>query len=115
MNTLRNNFVFSLALLVVACGSIEDAPLPLVDIPAKLQPPASETLKTVVPAVGVQIYECRVTQTGTHEWAFVAPEANLFDERGNKIGTHYVGPHWESSEWQQRGDDHARQTEPEVG
>jgi hypothetical protein len=97
MKLHSNHLALSLAFLTIACGSIEESPLPLVDIPAKLQPTA-ETLKAVVPAIGVQIYECRVTQAGAHEWAFVAPEANLFDERGNKIGTHYAGPHWESSD-----------------
>ena len=32
------------------------------------------------------------------EWAFVAPEADLFDARGNKIGRHYAGPHWEATD-----------------
>jgi uncharacterized protein DUF3455 len=26
----------------------------------------------------------------------VAPEADLFDARGARIGRHYAGPHWES-------------------
>jgi hypothetical protein len=29
---------------------------------------------------------------------FVAPEAELFDRAGKKIGTHYAGPHWESAD-----------------
>jgi Protein of unknown function (DUF3455) len=45
----------------------------------------------IVPAKGVQIYECRAS-----EWVFVAPEAELFDTAGKKIGRHYAGPHWES-------------------
>jgi hypothetical protein len=54
----------------------------------------------IVPAKGVQIYECRVKkeQAGAYEWAFVAPEADLFDERGNRIGKHYAGPHWEAAD-----------------
>jgi hypothetical protein len=31
-----------------------------------------------------------------YEWAFVAPEADLFDGRGRKVGRHYAGPHWEA-------------------
>ena len=31
-------------------------------------------------------------------WAFVAPEADLFDAQGRKIGTHYAGPHWEAAD-----------------
>ena len=54
----------------------------------------------VVPAKGVQIYECRAStaQPGTYEWAFVAPDAALFDGRGDRIGQHYAGPHWESTD-----------------
>jgi hypothetical protein len=57
-------------------------------------------LSIVVPARGVQIYECRARkgQPGAYEWAFVAPEADLFDVRGNRIGRHYAGPHWEASD-----------------
>jgi hypothetical protein len=28
----------------------------------------------------------------------VAPEADLFDTHGNRIGRHYGGPHWESTD-----------------
>ena len=54
----------------------------------------------IVRAKGVQIYECRAKtdQAGAYEWAFVAPEADLFDARGNKTGKHYAGPHWESTD-----------------
>src|SRR5256885_5255965 len=54
----------------------------------------------IVPAKGVQIYECRAKkdQAGTYEWAFVAPEAALFDTSGKKIGRHYAGPYWESTD-----------------
>jgi len=41
----------------------------------------------------VQIYECRAGQ-----WVFVAPEAELFDRAGKKIGSHYAGPNWEAAD-----------------
>jgi hypothetical protein len=28
----------------------------------------------------------------------VAPEADLFDARGNRAGRHYAGPHWEATD-----------------
>jgi hypothetical protein len=62
-----------------------------VSVPDSLKPAASESLALVVPAKGDQIYECRAGK-----WAFVAPEAELFDRAGKKIGRHYAGPHWES-------------------
>jgi hypothetical protein len=30
--------------------------------------------------------------------AFVAPAADLFDAGGNRVGRHYAGPHWESTD-----------------
>jgi uncharacterized protein DUF3455 len=69
-----------------------------VQVPANLQP-ANESLAQVVPAKGVQIYECRPRkEDGTLTWVFVAPQADLFDRRGNKIGTHYAGPAWEAAD-----------------
>ena len=62
-----------------------------VSVPDSLKPAAGESLALVVPAKGDQIYECRGAK-----WAFVAPEAELFDRAGKKIGRHYAGPHWES-------------------
>src|SRR5262245_16536074 len=69
-------------------------------IPAKLNPAANETVTMIVPAKGVQIYECRASkgQPGAYEWAFVAPDAALFDTTGALIGKHYAGPHWEAAD-----------------
>ena len=88
-----------LSLLVAACAGLQK-PNPTVNVPDKLKPPANESLAIIVPAKGVQIYECRAKkdQAGAYEWAFVAPEADLFDTSGRKIGRHYAGPHWESAD-----------------
>lgn len=69
-------------------------------IPAKLSPGPNEALVLIVPARGVQIYQCRAKNgaDGQYEWAFVAPEAQLFDARGATIGRHYGGPHWEAND-----------------
>ena len=90
---------FLLALLVAACASPQP-PTSMVKVPAKLKPGADESLAIIVPAKGVQIYECRARkdQVAGYEWVFVAPEADLFDARGNRIGRHYAGPHWESTD-----------------
>jgi len=88
--------LFLLMLLVAACAG----PQSPVEVPDKLKPGANESLAMIVPAKGVQIYECRARkdQGGGYEWAFVAPEADLFDAGGNRIGRHYAGPHWESTD-----------------
>ena len=86
-------------LLVASCASLE-TPAPTVDVPTKLRPGPNESLAVIVPAKGVQIYQCRakMDQAGQYEWAFVAPDADLFDARGGKIGQHYAGPHWEAND-----------------
>ncbi len=88
-----------LVLLGAACASPQP-PTSMVKMPDKLKPSANESLAMIVSAKGVQIYECRVKkdQAGAYEWAFVAPEADLFDTSGRKIGRHYAGPHWESTD-----------------
>lgn len=82
-------------LFATACASTEPRP---VAVPDKLKPGANESLAMIVAAKGVQIYECRASkdQEGQFEWAFVAPEADLFDTRGKKNGTHCAGPQWEA-------------------
>ena len=90
---------FLLALLAAACVSPQP-PMPTVTVPDKLKPSANESLAMIVPAKGVQIYECRARKDPAvgYEWAFVAPEADLFDARGNRTGRHYAGPHWEAND-----------------
>ena len=56
-------------------------------------------LARVVPARGVQIYECRDRKAGAGtEWAFVAPEADLLDTHGRVIGKHGAGPFWQADD-----------------
>jgi len=88
-----------LVLLVAGCASLQP-PRSSVEAPDKLRPGANESLALIVPAKGVQIYECRARKdhVGEYEWAFVAPEADLFDAGGKRVGRHYAGPHWESND-----------------
>lgn len=98
----RNFIAAALPILAAACTSMQ-TPAPTVNVPAKLKPRANESVALIVPAKGVQIYECRAKGhqagaygSGTYEWAFVAPEADLLDAHGRKAGRHYAGPSWES-------------------
>ena len=91
--------VLLLALFAAGCASAL-ASRSTAQVPDKLKPGANESLVMIAHAKGVQIYECRASkdQTGNYEWAFVAPEADLFEADGNRIGRHYAGPHWESTD-----------------
>jgi hypothetical protein len=61
---------------------------------------AGPARRRLAPAKGVQIYECRASKNapGSYEWAFVAPEADLMDTSGKRIGRHYAGPVWEAAD-----------------
>ena len=87
--------VMPLVLPVVLAGCASPRPPA---VPHQLQPAANESLALIVAATGVQIYECRAKKepAAGNEWAFVAPEADLLDARGNPAGRHYAGPHWEA-------------------
>jgi hypothetical protein len=94
----QNLISISLAALVAGCAS---SPAPeSARVPESLNPGPGEKLALVVPARGDQIYECREAKdkAGTFTWAFVAPDAVLYDVTGKKIGKHYAGPHWEADD-----------------
>lgn len=51
-------------------------------------------------AVGVQKYRAQVkagSSPQTFEWVFVAPQADLYDSKNKKVGTHSAGPTWQLS------------------
>jgi hypothetical protein len=99
MSKVSNVTGFLLMILVAGCATSQPT-TSVAKVPDKLQPGSNESLAMIVPAKGVQIYECRAKKdrVGEYEWAFMAPEADLFDARGNRIGRHYAGPHWESTD-----------------
>jgi hypothetical protein len=70
------------------------------DLPDNLRVPAAQRLAVSVQARGVQIYECGVSKgdPARFEWIFKAPEAELFDKAGKRIGKHYAGPTWEADD-----------------
>jgi len=92
----RNLLLAPSLLALAACAG---APLAaVVQVPDNLRPASTEVVLHSVLARGVQIYECRAKKDDPQaaEWAFVAPEAALFDAQGKQVGKHYAGPHWES-------------------
>jgi len=81
--------------LLLATGIVAAACTIGSGIPRTLEPTGS-MLAMVAPASGVQVYECRIRQgdIDAFEWAFVAPDAKLYDQDGKEIGTHGAGPVW---------------------
>lgn len=86
------------AALLVSCAASQIGTTPMV--PDKLKAPAGQVLSLEAQATGVQIYECNSSKTDPtrFEWIFKAPEADLFDSLGRRIGKHYAGPTWESND-----------------
>ncbi|HJV95829.1 MAG TPA: DUF3455 domain-containing protein [Albitalea sp.] len=84
--------------LLAAFSLIALAACAVAQVPDNLRPAPAEVALHSVLARGVQIYECRAKKDDPQaaEWAFVAPEAALFDAQGTQVGKHYAGPRWES-------------------
>ncbi len=89
---------FSVVLLLPGSASTLAATPP--DAPEALRPPADQVLALEALATGVQIYECSAMKDdpARFEWVFKAPEAELADRTGRKVGKHYAGPTWESTD-----------------
>jgi hypothetical protein len=86
----------SLIALLACCATTTIGTIPAVS--ETLRVPMTQVLSLEARAAGVQIYECKASKDDPmkFEWAFKAPEADLFDRDGKKIGRHYAGPTWES-------------------
>jgi len=105
----------SLAVLLAGCATPEVGTVPMV--PDNLRVPATQTLSLETHATGVQIYDCKAAKDdpARFEWVFRAPEADLFDAAGKKIGKHYAGPTWESNDGSKAvGEVKARDDGPDV-
>jgi Protein of unknown function (DUF3455) len=66
-------------------------------VPGKIQVADGNKVFLVGHAVGVQIYSCNATSSG-FAWGFVAPRANLYDDHGKLVITHFAGPTWQAKD-----------------
>lgn len=64
-------------------------------VPSALAIPDGNKLFRVGHAVGVQIYSCSAAPGGG-TWTFVAPRADVYDNHGKLIMTHFAGPTWQA-------------------
>ncbi|MGZ5095761.1 MAG: DUF3455 domain-containing protein [Burkholderiales bacterium] len=97
-NALSCATAASVAALLAACAATPPPIAP--EVPQSLRVPDRLTVSHEVPATGVQIYECLASKADPtrFEWVFKAPEAELFDTAGHRIGKHYGGPTWEAND-----------------
>src|SRR5574342_445076 len=89
--------IASVSIVVLLAGFSTVLAQTMPQVPEALKAPATQVLLLETQAVGVQIYECKASKEDPtrFEWVFKAPEAELFDSAGKKIGKHYAGPTWE--------------------
>jgi hypothetical protein len=89
-----------LAIFLAGCEPGSSGKLSAPSVSDTLKVPPTDTLAFAATAKGVQIYDCRANKENAdqYEWVLKAPEADLFDARGKKIGHHYGGPSWASSD-----------------
>ena len=68
--------------------------------PPELQVPPNSSLLLKARGKGVQIYECasKPDEPKVFSWTLKAPEADLFDEHGQKVAHHFAGPTWQATD-----------------
>jgi len=66
-------------------------------VPSAIQVLGGNKVFLVGHAVGVQIYSCNATPSG-YRWALVAPRAELYDDNGKLLATHFGGPTWQAKD-----------------
>ncbi len=91
----------SLCALLASCAAAHAGVVPA--IPETLKVPVTQVLSLQAQSSGVQIYECKASQEDPKRfrWVFKAPQAELFDRAGSRIGRHYAGPTWELNDGSQ--------------
>jgi hypothetical protein len=62
-------------------------------VPVAIQAPPGEQVVLLAHASGSQIYTCQAAD-GKFAWTLKAPDAELKDEKGKVIGSHFAGPTW---------------------
>ena len=70
------------------------------EVPSDLMPPASAVLLFELGARGDQIYTCatKPENPDAYVWTFKAPQAELFNDRGEVVGSHFAGPTWQGQD-----------------
>jgi hypothetical protein len=85
-------FVILASFLWLPAANAQKESLP--NVPPAIQAPAGEEVVLLVHASGSQIYTCQAGADGKFAWTLKAPDAELKDEKGKVIGSHFAGPTW---------------------
>src|SRR5215207_1191734 len=81
----------------LSVAQVAQAGPPEPSVPSRIEVPDGNKLFLVGHAVGVQIYSCNATPSG-FVWGFVAPRANLYNDNGKLVVTHFGGPTWQAKD-----------------
>jgi len=79
----------------VSLTQLAQAGPPAPSVPDEIDVDDGHKVFLVGHGVGVQIYSCNDTSSG-FVWGFIAPRANLFNDHGKLLTTHFGGPTWEA-------------------
>ncbi len=100
--SLTHAIIVAIALISSLAGSAtaQGTPTGAEEIPPILAPPASSVLLFELGARGVQIYACEADpdDATAFVWTFKAPQAELFNARGEVVGSHFAGPTWQGQD-----------------
>jgi hypothetical protein len=68
--------------------------------PPELQVPPNSSLVLKARGKGAQIYECaaKPDDKKVFAWKLKAPDADLFDDKGEKVAHHFAGPTWQATD-----------------
>lgn len=89
----------STVILVSACST--NSMKPVDSLPTTIQVPAGHNMVMETVGVGEITYQCRTKQgaASEFEWAFVGPDAVLFNRSGQVVGRYYGPPAtWENND-----------------
>ena len=84
-----------LAAVAIAIPGVAHAGPAEIAVPTDVAVVDGYKLFLVAHAVGVQIHECVPNGSG-YRWRFVGPRADLYDDTGKLVATHFAGPGWQA-------------------
>jgi hypothetical protein len=96
----RSILMACLMVAAVAAVPVVGAQSGAMVIPDNLKVPSGNVLLFKTFASGTQIYTCaaRTDDPNAFAWTFKAPDAELWNDASEKLGTHYAGPTWEGND-----------------